>query len=297
VAKAPIIGSTLVKSQLPPLEEREFDTVIIDEASQASVTLALLAMVKTRKWVLVGDHKQLQPIFRTLRPDECEWLSAFNRLYRMYGDRSLWLERHYRSNVEIANFMATYIYEGRIKPADVCWQKKLVLSGKPRLELLDPEKPLVFVDVRGIERRDREGSVYNPEEASAAEEIVRELVRLGVKGECIAVITPYRAQRGLLRKRLGDIAGIEVDTVDAFQGREKDVVVFSVTSTRDLNFAAEPHRLTVALSRARLKMIVVGHADAVLRHGDSLLYRFYQHCKERGWVYEWGSANYRPKAE
>ncbi|MEM4852617.1 MAG: AAA domain-containing protein [Thermofilum sp.] len=286
VEEALIVGATLVKSQLPPLTRVYFDTVIIDEASQASITLALLAMVKARRWVLVGDHKQLQPIFRGLEVEECEEFSAFTRLYKKCSERSLWLRTHYRSNFEIAEFIAKHIYEGRIHPAEICRKKKLKLSGKPSLPLLDPEKPIVFVDVRGYEIQEGR-SKLNPEEAQAVSKIVKELCRLGV--EDIGVITPYRAQRNILAglKELG--AKVEVDTVDAFQGREKDVVIYSVTATSGLRFAAEPHRLAVALSRARLKLIVVGNAEAVqspLYH-DTLLFKYYQHCSEKGAVYTW----------
>jgi len=285
VNRVPIVGATLVKSQLPPLDSREFDTVIIDEASQASITLALLAMVKARKWVLVGDHKQLQPIFKTLSISECEELSAFTRLYRMYEDRSLWLRRHYRSNVEIAKFVAQHVYDGMIEPAESCKEKVLRLRERPRLEPLDPSKPVVFVDMRG--REEREGrSKYNLEEAQAVEALVEELLRLGVRD--IGVIAPYRAQRNLLAERLKDL-GVEVDTVDAFQGREKDVIIFSVTSTRDLKFVSEPHRLAVALSRARLKLIVIGDAQAVADHHNTLLGKYHRYCAEKRAVYKWTS--------
>ncbi|RLE85931.1 MAG: hypothetical protein DRJ67_08215, partial [Thermoprotei archaeon] len=283
VGKVPIVGATLVKSQLPPLDSCEFDTVIIDEASQASITLALLAMVKARKWVLVGDHKQLQPIFRGLSVPECEELSAFTRLYRMYESRSLWLRRHYRSNIEIAKFVAQHVYNGMIEPAEVCKKKMLRLKERPRLAPLDPNKPIVFVDVRGEERREGK-SKYNLEEAQAIEVLARELTRLGA-GD-IGVITPYKAQKNLLAERLKRLS-IEVDTVDAFQGREKDVIIFSVTSTSNLEFASEPHRLTVALTRARLKLIVVGNAQAVAKCHATLLSKYYHYCAERKAVYKW----------
>lgn len=90
VGKIPIIGSTLVKSQLYPLEGVEFDTVFIDECSQASIPLALLGMVKGKKWVLIGDHKQLMPIFRDLGEREQERYSSFCYL-RRYGERERWL--------------------------------------------------------------------------------------------------------------------------------------------------------------------------------------------------------------
>jgi len=96
VEEMPIIGSTLVKSWLYPLSSISFDTTIIDECSQASITLALLGMVKARKWILVGDDKQLLPIFRTLR--DSEKLSAFVSLLKKYPNRMKMLRMHRRSN-------------------------------------------------------------------------------------------------------------------------------------------------------------------------------------------------------
>ena len=139
IHEVPIIGSTLIKSQLPPLVDIPFGTVIIDEASQASITLALLAMVKGRKWVIVGDHKQLLPIFRSVK--HLEWrkaLSAFSALKDKYDHRHLWLQVHYRSNREIIGFLAKYVYENKIRPAKICSTRVLKLKRKPKLEFLTP---------------------------------------------------------------------------------------------------------------------------------------------------------------
>ena len=77
VDNAQIIASTLIKSQLPPLNQVFFDTVLIDECSQVSITLALLGMIKAKKWVLIGDHKQLLPVFVTLDARDKELLEEF----------------------------------------------------------------------------------------------------------------------------------------------------------------------------------------------------------------------------
>ncbi len=291
VDEVKVIGSTLIKSQLYPLKDLHFDTAIIDEASQASISLALLAMVKARKWVIVGDHNQLLPIFKysNVKEDPGK-LSAFKNLLDKYGCRSLWLTTHYRSNSQIIGFSAEYVYEGRIKPHESCANKKLTLPIRPSINALTPEKPVVFIHVRSKEEFSLEGgspSKANRVEAEVVRDLVRELLRCGVEPEEIGVITPYRAQRALISELLKNDK-IEVNTVDAFQGREKDVIVYSVTATEKLSFAAERNRLNVALTRARLKLIVVGNGKAIVTSKDSgLLKEFIKYCLKLRSIYDW----------
>ncbi|RLG76723.1 MAG: hypothetical protein DRO12_04035 [Thermoprotei archaeon] len=295
VNEVKIIGSTLIRSQLYPLNHLKFDTVIIDEASQASVTLALLAMVKADKWVVVGDHNQLLPIFRSEDAEPYrEELSAFTRLLSKYKHRHLWLKIHYRSHPDIIGFSAKYVYNGEIKPHPSCYRRKLALKYSPSIEVLTPEKPVVFIHVDSHDEVVVEGSGRasrrNRGEAEVIVGIVKELLRCGTDPKSIGVITPYRAQRGLIVELLKSegIEGIEVNTVDAFQGREKDVVIYSITSTSNLKFASDKHRLNVALTRAKRKLIVVGNAYAISKEpASSLLKKFLTYCTEKKSVFNW----------
>ena len=78
----------------------------------------------------------------------------------------------------------------------------------------------------------------------------------------MGVITPYKAQRNRI-KEMVDLTDIEIGTIDSFQGREKDIIIFSITATEDLKFVAHPNRLNVAFTRARRKLIVVGNLNSV----------------------------------
>ena len=295
VDEVKIIGSTLIRSQLYPLNHLKFDTVIIDEASQASVTLALLAMVKADKWVIVGDHNQLLPIFRSKDAESHrEELSAFTRLLNKYEHRHLWLKVHYRSHPDIIGFSATYVYDGKIRPHPSCYRRKLALKCSPSVEALTPEKPVVFIHVDSHDEAVVEGagraSKRNRGEAEVIVRIVKELLRCGTDPRSIGVITPYRAQRALIVELLKSegIEGIEVNTVDAFQGREKDVVIYGITSTSNLKFASDKHRLNVALTRAKCKLTVVGNAHAVSKDpNNSLLKKFLTYCAEKKSVFNW----------
>lgn len=289
VYETPIIGSTLVKSQLPPLVDAKFDTVLIDECSQASFTLALLGMVKARKWVLIGDHKQLLPIFKTGLPARNskmqEALSAFNHLLNKYKHRSVWLRLHYRSNSKIIGFSSKYVYDGKIRPAPICHRIKLELKKRPRIEALIPDKPVVFIHRESSAQSDGK-SLFNDAEVEVCDALVRELLRLGVKPEEIGIITPYRAQRKRLASRI-NVKGLEINTVDAFQGREKDVIIFSVTATNNLRFASDPHRLNVALTRAKKKLIVVGNGKSIRMRRDLLIYKFLTYAYKLKAIYGW----------
>ena len=165
VRSARIIGSTLIKSQLQPLKSEVFDTVFIDECSQASISLALLGMVKAKKWVLVGDHKQLLPIFRCLKETSESFglsrqLSAFCYLLQKYPSREKWLGRYYRGNDEIIGFAQKYVYQGKIAPAPECKNIKLSISTYPsNMPFLCPDKPVVFVHAEGAEVIERSGSI------------------------------------------------------------------------------------------------------------------------------------------
>jgi superfamily I DNA and/or RNA helicase len=298
VGEAKIIGSTLVKCGLWPVNALKFDTVIIDEASQATVTLALLGMVRARKWVLVGDHYQLPPVFKTLEeaverpPEALDPLSAFNRLVAIAGeDKALWLEIHYRSNPEIIGFSNEHVYKGRLKLHPTSRGIKLEKRFEGYLsQILDPEKPAVFVHVPGRERG--VGSKWNEEELVAVQTIVRRLLDHGVSKEKIGVIAPYREQRSRLSELLG--GGIEVATIDAFQGREKDVVVFSGTATtqQSVVFVENERRLNVAFTRARMKLVVLANAEAPW----SMMRRYIEYTRGRGAYFSWGAVQ-SPKGE
>jgi superfamily I DNA and/or RNA helicase len=297
VSEIPIICCTLTWSQLSFMEEAKFDTVIIDECSQASVTLALLAMVKARKWVLVGDYKQLLPIFPGLDEDEdVEELGVFSNLSKRYADRIVWLRTAYRSNRRITEFASKYVYDNNIKPAPGCSKIKLrlgksLISGAKHASVADPEKPMTFVHVNGQDKR-AGTSRYNEEEIDACKDIADTLELMGLRKDDIGIITPYRVQAQRLAEKIKEV---EISTVDAFQGREKEVIIFSVTATNNLQRSyslsskGSLNRINVALTRPRCKLIVVGNAYSVKNQLDekNLLRLFLGEAWMAGSMYVW----------
>jgi superfamily I DNA and/or RNA helicase len=145
--------------------------------------------------------------------------------------------------------------------------------------------PLTFVDTAGAnydEEPEPDGeSRRNPSEADLAVRKVQQLLAAGVPASGIAVITPYAAQVRLLRSLL-TIDGLEIDTVDGFQGREKEAVVISLVrsnSNGELGFLTDTRRMNVALTRARRKLIVIGDSATIARHPfyERLLSHFERH--------------------
>ena len=296
VKESRIIGSTLIRSTLPPLTDEVFDYVLIDECSQATLTLALLGMAKAKSWVLIGDHKQLLPIFKSVKDKKTlETLCCFSYLLGRYEDRSLWLRNHYRSNSSIINFSAQYVYGGKIRPVEACDRILLELNREvDSLPWLKPSKPVVFLNVGGAEKFGENDSPYNLKEIRAVNQTASQLQTLGIKKDQIGIITPYREQRKLLKNEIGR-RGPEIDTIDSFQGREKDVIIVSLVGTRysSLRWISDANRLNVAFTRARKKLIVIGNNSAIGQSdlpSDNLLSKFCSYAKEIGGFYEWKDA-------
>jgi superfamily I DNA and/or RNA helicase len=285
IKNARVVGATLSFISTPLLDKEVFETVLIDESSQVPLFLALLGMLRARKWVLIGDHNQLLPIFRSVRDKTLlRRLSSFCYFQNRFSDYSRWLLWHYRSNPGIIEFPNRHVYGGRIRVHPSCRENTLNIKGVTVPDYLRPDKPVVFIDVPGSEAMEG-GSRFNSLETEAVVKALADLLEAGVPVGSVGVIAPYRAQvktiRALLPRR-----GFEVNTVDSYQGREKEVIVFSATGTRDMGFVEDVNRLNVALTRARRKLIVVANSGSLgLRRG--LLGRYLEHTTGIGCVYQY----------
>jgi superfamily I DNA and/or RNA helicase len=282
---ARIVGSTILYASSLPREEK-FDTVLIDESSQVPLILAMVGMFKARKWVLIGDHNQLLPIFHTTRSKELQSrLSAFCYFKGRYEPYVRWLDWHYRCNPGIIEFSNKQFYNGRIRINPSCDKVKLEISGVDPESYLSPLKPAVFIGVPGSEMRDG-GSQFNVGEIDAVVKVLMDLGAAGVKPSSIGVITPWKAQRRVVKEKLGR-SRVEVSTVDSFQGREKDVIVFGTTSTRNLSFVEDLNRVNVAFTRARRKLIVLGNMDSIIG-SSSILKKYLEYVSDRDSAYRFG---------
>jgi ATP-dependent RNA/DNA helicase IGHMBP2 len=270
---ADILCATTTGLDSEVLGQRQFDLAVVDEACQSVEPGCWLPILRAERIVLAGDHCQLPPTIIS-REAEAEGLgiSMFERLMDLHGGRlARRLTIQYRMHESIMRFSSGEFYEGELV-ADALVREH-TLCDLPDVEA-NPltEAPLEFIDTAGAGYDEEAGpdgeSRFNREEAALAAKKVTALVEAGVSPSEIAVISPYSAQVRLLREKL-DYPGLEVDTVDGFQGREKEAVVISLVRSNpegEIGFLADVRRMNVAMTRARRKLLMIGDSATLARH-------------------------------
>ncbi|MFM8369676.1 MAG: IGHMBP2 family helicase, partial [Chloroflexota bacterium] len=254
------------------LRGNRFDWVIMDEASQSTEPAAWIPLQYAERLVLAGDHCQLPP---TVLSNEAARggfnISMMERILNSTPDGlSKLLSVQYRMHQDIMTFSSDIFYDGHLQ-ADEAVRTALLLDLPHVSESPLTTTPIHFIDTAGAsydEEPEPDGeSRMNPLEAELVVKKVEELLAYRVSPENIAVISPYSAQVKLLRQKLNH--GIEIDSVDGFQGREKDVVIVSLVRSNpegDVGFLADTRRMNVALTRARRKLIVIGDSATITAH-------------------------------
>jgi hypothetical protein len=263
----------------PLLDGEEFDLAIVDEAGQVSTPILLVAAVKARRMVLVGDHKQLPPF---LDEDVRRWStelagkredaseiadvlkkSAFERLHSMVGDdhRDL-LRLQRRMPKALSDFVSEVFYGGQLRCAHVDRDADPLF--RSRLVMIDT------ADRPPAERQRGSAEGWSPhgyENELEAKLIVDLVARYERWQADWGVIVPYLAQTKLVRTLVGSAiggaarVGESINTVDAFQGGERDFIVYGLTRSNqrgDVGFLSELRRVNVAFSRARQQLVLVG---------------------------------------
>jgi superfamily I DNA and/or RNA helicase len=270
---ATVICATTTAIDSEVLGQRTFDWLVIDEACQSTEPGCWIPLARCERLVLAGDHCQLPPTVVS-REAQREGLGASlqERLMEACGPRiSRRLTVQYRMHEQIMEFPSAEFYEASLIAADSVRGHRLCdLPGVASSEMT--ETPLRFIDTAGSgydEQIEPDGeSRFNAGEGEMVCGQVRQLLECGVSAADIAVITPYAAQVRHLREALSS-QGVDVDTVDGFQGREREAVVISlVRSNREfeIGFLADTRRMNVAITRARRKLIVIGDSATVASH-------------------------------
>ena len=268
--EAQVVVGTLTSIELQAMRRWPVDVVVIDEASQALEPLTWIPIARAQKIIMAGDHCQLPPVIRSTEA-ESKGLGTtlFERFHRVLGSAStVLLERQYRMHERIMGFSSQMFYHGRLVADESV--RTHTLADLPGVQATaETREPLVFVDTagKGFEERLEEGSQsrYNPEEGELALSLLRAMLEAGVPAADIAVISPYSAQVRWLVGRSPD-PQIEIDSVDGFQGREKELVLVSLVRSNvegELGFLADTRRMNVAMTRARRKLIVVGDSGTL----------------------------------
>ncbi|MEW5304818.1 MAG: hypothetical protein WDW36_007402 [Sanguina aurantia] len=254
---------------------RKFDVVVIDEAAQAVEPSVLVPLVMGCKQAyLVGDPVQLPATVISSRAVEHNYdMSLFKRL-QLAGHPVRVLNTQYRMHPAISSFPSSEFYQGQLLDGEgVEKETKSEWHNQPCFG------PFAFYDVNGKENVPKGGgSAENKSEVSMVLSIYRELTAAHPhlrRSPCVAVISPYKAQVKLLKEKFKAALGeeiaknVDINTIDGFQGREKDVVMFSCVRTvqkgkkRSIGFVADVRRINVGITRARCSLIVVGSARAL----------------------------------
>ena len=270
---ASVICATLTGLNSEVLGQRQFDLAVIDEAAQCTEPVCWLPLLRSGSLVLAGDHWQLPPtIISQEAVQQGFGVSMMERLVALYGTRvTRRLNVQYRMHEAIMTFSSLEFYDGELTAdASVAGHLLCDLPGVTANALT--QTPVTFIDTAGAnydEQPEPDGqSRLNPQEADLVGRKIAELLEAGVAAEAIAVIAPYSAQVRLLRDKL-PIPGLEIDSVDGFQGREKEAVVLSMVRSNpegEVGFLADVRRMNVALTRARRKLLVIGDSATLAYH-------------------------------
>ncbi|MES2568949.1 MAG: AAA domain-containing protein [Verrucomicrobiota bacterium] len=268
-----VVGATPFSIRSRRMRGVEFDVVIVDEAGQVTLPLALMAMLSAERYLFIGDHKQLPPVLQSVPATEAAFSSIFGRLSGR-GFETL-LEVTYRMNAELSRWPAGTFYHDRLHPAPENAGRRLALPQAARdfTEILDPQKPLVFVELDHCNAQR-----FSNDEAIFVADLLADLCRAGFALSQVAVVVPFRRQarqiRFFLKTRTAlhghDLSECVIDTVDRMQGQEREVVIISMTASepgyvsRLAGFILQPQRLNVAVTRARSKVIILASEQLAL---------------------------------
>jgi superfamily I DNA and/or RNA helicase/predicted RNA-binding protein with RPS1 domain len=268
-----------------------FDTVILDEAGKANISETLTAISRAKKIILVGDHKQLPPY---LDKDRVEYFKKFSKeiaeqkttdyeikqalgasffeyLQRdgvLSNENKILLAEQHRMHPDIGNYVSQAFYNSELLNGE--HTKENVI---PMLEPFD--KQIIFIDTssdNGSAESSKDGSYFNQVEAEfITNKIIPEFERNNISQKSFAIVSPYSKQCEKIKDLLSEkdahaYNSLEVATLDSFQGREYDIIVFSFTRSAvngKVGFLDDARRLNVAFSRARKKLILIGNAETL----------------------------------
>lgn len=278
---ASVIACTLVGANNQFLFNRTFKTVFIDESSQALEPAAWIPILKANRVVMAGDHLQLPPTVKSKEAAR-EGLgeTLFERVIRTHNADTM-LKVQYRMHPDIMSFSNGYFYRDQLTSADFIADRKGLYA-----------RALEFIDTAGCgfdEAINEETlSTYNTEEARLCLDHLSKSLK-EKKFETtptIGIIAPYKAQVETLRKLMqdfeweeGQLQRLAINTVDAFQGQERDIMYITLTRSNpegEIGFLADERRLNVGLTRARHRMVVLGNSATLSSNAffDKLIVHF-----------------------
>lgn len=275
--EARVIACTLVGSANRLLAGYKFGTLFIDEAAQALEAACWIPMLKCDRVVLAGDHCQLPPTVKS--PEALRAGLGTTLMQRLVGSQPaavILLEVQYRMNDAIMRFPSEWFYGGRLKSAP-----EVKCRG-----ILDFDTPIEWVDTELTDAHEEfvgesYGRINKPEAELSLDRLKAYITKIGKERFLserldVGLISPYKAQvqylRQLIRKDgffkpFRDV--ISVNTVDGFQGQERDIILISLVRANEdgqIGFLGDLRRMNVAITRARMKLIILGNVATLTRH-------------------------------
>ena len=291
-SSCPVIATTCLGLNHPAIQQRTFDFCILDEAGQSTFLSALGPLFHASKFILVGDPKQLPPVVQSMKARNLGFeKSLFSHLTK--ESNTIPLNVQYRMNSCVMACANELVYEGKLEAgSDEVANRTLSISTdsndnlSPWMEKVlsdDLADSVLFFDtsqLSALEVVDAHG-VTNPTESKIVSFICLQLQHRGLSSSNIGAIAPYRAQVNLLRQNLANIS-IDVKTVDQFQGRDKEVIIYSctrsksnpsklqeVSSSNAPDILADLRRLNVAVTRAKCKLILIGNRETLIAYEET----------------------------
>lgn len=290
--EARVIASTLVGSDNRLLQGMRFGTLFIDEAAQALEAACWIPIRKASRVVLAGDHCQLPPTIKSMAAKKGGLeVTLMERIVENKPEEVTLLKMQYRMNDQIMRFSSDWFYHGEVESAPSVSHRGI----------LDYDLPIAWIDTSDIDAREEfVGETFgriNKTEAELTLAVLQHYfekvgrTRILEERIDVGIISPYRAQvqylRQLIRKReffKPYRQLISVNTVDGFQGQERDVILISLVRANDegqIGFLSDLRRMNVAITRARMKLIILGDTTTLARHPFyAKLFRYIQRLEE-----------------
>lgn len=290
---AHVIACTLAGSANRILSGMKFSTLFIDEAAQALEAAALIPLRRAGRIILAGDHCQLPPTVKSFEAmKQGLGRSLMERLVENHPEAVTLLTTQYRMNQEIMRFSSDWFYDGKMRASEDARQRSILELDTP-IEWIDTAQ-LIDEIAQAADEHEDDISAYrealtgnsfgriNKEEAQLTMLTLQNYItKIGKQRFLderldIGLISPYRAQVKYLRHLLGRLSffkpfrnTISVNTVDGFQGQERDIIVISLVRSNengDIGFLRDLRRMNVAMTRARMKLLIIGDSSTLGRH-------------------------------
>ncbi|WP_336745746.1 AAA domain-containing protein [Bacillus cereus] len=305
-----IIGATCVglAQKSIGLDRLEFDLVIIDEAGKALPAELLIPINRAKKLILIGDHRQLPPTLDSalfdsekVEIEDEEYVkeelfekSLFEKLYMNCPDSNKGLlATQYRMPAVIGTMISEIFYDGQLRNGGSTYQKELSFFGN-HLNLIEMSNDSAYKETVIAGK-----SPVNEREAEIVADILHRINEKIWPMTKIAIITPYKGQKRLLQQKLlengldpynGNIA---VNTVDAFQGEEAEIVLYCMTRSKHrTNFFSDIARINVAISRTKSELLIIGSIPYMKSYGkDSAIYKVATYVEKHGVIIPYSNLN------